>query len=84
MMEIDPNKHEMWIRVRPEDSENFRLYFRPGHVVTIVGVVAKYESSGGHDDFEGDFIFPSDRFQLAGSSLQIAGLPVFVPGESSS
>ena len=71
LMEIDPDKHEMWIRLSPKDSEYFRRYLRPGTHVSLHGCVAKYESSGGHADFEGDFLFASDRLQLSASSLGI-------------
>ena len=72
LMEIDPDKHEMWIRVGAVDSEYCRQYLRPGCAVTLHGHVARYELSGGYDDFEGDFILAADRFQLSVGSLELA------------
>lgn len=78
LMEIDPDKGQMWIRLYDQDAETLRDLLVPGSRVAIHGTISVYESSGGYaeSDFRGALqpavdVVRKDRFQLSGGSLEL-------------
>ena len=84
LMEIDPGKGQMWIRLYDQDAETLRDLLVPGSRVAIYGIVSVYEASGGypveepprgdddlHDRPDLGEVVRTDRFQLNSGSLEI-------------
>ena len=94
LMEIDPDKGQMWIRLYEPDAEMLRGTLVPGSRVAIYGTVSVYEASGGYPNdaspeavganldagLDPGNVVRKDRFQLNAGSLGL----VFIasPGEA--
>jgi len=87
LMEIDPDKREVWFRLYPMDSIHLREQLAPGTRVNIRGVISAYEASGGYAAALVALISPStaedaehvehkDRFKLSAGALELWIEPV--------